>query len=156
MLEMLKGHARMAKMQLSPGAVSVGTLYFPLAANRVCIHAEFDRPMAKNTRNMNGNERHDENPNEALFQRLARRYMWRWSIEKTLSRRRQLVAQVMDIGTFDDATALIEAIGELALLETLTNAEPGWFSPRSWAYWHYRLGSTPTTSEPPPAPRRFP
>jgi hypothetical protein len=111
--------------------------------------------MANDIKAMKDEPQRDQRTNDALLRRLARRYMWRWSEQKALDRRQQLVAQVMDIGTFDDATALIEALGEPAFLETLANAEPGWLSPRSWAYWHYRLGVTPADSEPPPAPKRF-
>jgi hypothetical protein len=104
---------------------------------------------------MNANQQRNERLEEVLLKRLARRYMWRWPEQKALERQQQLVAQVMDIGTFDDANALLLAVGESAFREVLANAEPGWLSPRSWAYWHYRLGLAAVNSEPPDLPRRF-
>ncbi len=91
---------------------------------------------------------------ERLFRRLASRYVWRWPVEKTLQYPRHLIAQVMDIGTFEDARELIETIGEEPLRQTLAVAEPGWLSPRSWAYWHYRLHVIAPSEEPPPLPQR--
>ena len=52
----------------------------------------------------------------------------------------RVVAQVMDIGDFDDARALAEAVGDEYLRHVITHAEAGMFSRRSWVYWHYRLG----------------
>ncbi len=52
----------------------------------------------------------------------------------------RVIAQVMNIGDYRDVQALAEQIGELRLQEVLKKAEAGQFSPRSWAYWHYRLG----------------
>ena len=90
----------------------------------------------------------------ALLYRLAKRYIWRQSPEKTLTRPRELIAQVMNIGDFDDARALLDAVGEEHFKEAILNAQPGWFSARSWNYWHYRLGLIACNTEPPPLPKR--
>jgi hypothetical protein len=60
----------------------------------------------------------------------------------------------MDIGDFDDVRLLIEKLGIEPFKETLTRAEPGWFSPRSWTYWHYRCGLTDYRRTAPPLPSR--
>lgn len=52
----------------------------------------------------------------------------------------RVVAQVMNIGDYDDVLALATLTGEDYLRGVLRAAEIGQFSPRSWAYWHYRLG----------------
>ena len=52
----------------------------------------------------------------------------------------RVVAQVMDIGDFDDVQALADAVGDEYLRRVILHAEAGMFSGRSWAYWHYRLG----------------
>jgi hypothetical protein len=73
------------------------------------------------------------------FERLAKTYVW-WKspLDKTLSQRR-VVAQLMDIGDFDDVRLFAGERGEGPFFDALQNAEPGWFSPRSWKYWHLRL-----------------
>jgi len=50
------------------------------------------------------------------------------------------MAQVMNIGDFDDMQMLAEIVGEERLREVLVHSEIGQFHERSWAYWHYRLG----------------
>jgi hypothetical protein len=40
----------------------------------------------------------------------------------------------MDIGDYGDVQRLARLVGDDALSEALTEAEPGWFSPRSWVY----------------------
>ncbi len=52
----------------------------------------------------------------------------------------RIVAQVMDIGDYDDVQAVAMLAGDEYLRALLRRAEIGQFTPRSWAYWHYRLG----------------
>ena len=67
--------------------------------------------------------------------RLASKYIW-WkkSDDPSLTSRRVL-AQIMDIGTFEDAQCVAAEVGDDALRDVLANADAGWFTPRSWAYW---------------------
>ena len=51
--------------------------------------------------------------------------------------------------------ALSDAVGEAALRDALLHAEVGEFSPRSWHYWHYRLGLASLGEVPPLPQRRF-
>jgi len=60
----------------------------------------------------------------------------------------------MNIGDFDDARALARTVGDDALRSVLRQASAGQFNGRSWSYWHYRLGLTPSDQEPPPMPVR--
>ena len=80
------------------------------------------------------------NGNNSLFKTLAAKYIWWMKPEDALKRPERVVIQVMDIGDFADAAAVIDAVGEEQARDLLTNAEAGQFSPRSWHYWHYRLG----------------
>jgi len=66
----------------------------------------------------------------------------------------RLIAQIMDIGTFEDIQILIRLLGKDWLIEVLRHAEPGWFRPQSWAYWHYRLRLTKATEILPPESQR--
>lgn len=74
-----------------------------------------------------------------LLEQLARKYFW-WSAPGGVPHDSQRVmAQVMELGTHEDAEALRAAVGDEALKEVLRGAEPGWFSEKSWHYWHCAL-----------------
>jgi len=49
----------------------------------------------------------------------------------------------MDVGTLEDIQALAEGVGRNTLVGVLKQAQPGWFRPRSWAFWHTALGLAP-------------
>ena len=51
----------------------------------------------------------------------------------------RVVAQVMNLGDYDDVQAVVVALGDEYLREILRKAEAGQFDERSWTYWHYRL-----------------
>ena len=87
---------------------------------------------------------------------LARRYLWWLPPDEALAQPQRVIAQVMDLGTWADCAALEAHFGRALMRKTLRHAEPGWFRPRSWVYWHFRLGLTPWGQEAPPSPsRRF-
>ena len=87
---------------------------------------------------------------------LARRYLWWLPPDEALAQPQRVIAQVMDLGTWADCAALEAHFGRDLMRKALRRAEPGWFRPRSWVYWHYRLGLTPWGQEAPPSPsRRF-
>lgn len=67
----------------------------------------------------------------------------------------RVIAQVMDIGDFDDMRSLAAQLGDDALRDVIAHAQAGWFNPRSWAYWHYRLGLCEVDEVPPLPVRRF-
>ena len=69
----------------------------------------------------------------------------------------RIIAQVMDIGDYEDVQTLASQLGDEMLRQVLTHAEAGQFSERSWAYWHYRLGLADLDQIPPlPVRRCFP
>lgn len=70
---------------------------------------------------------------------LAKKYIW-WELpEDAIKTPLRLLAQVMNLGTFQDVLLLEKIVGTNALREVISNAEAGWFDARSWSYWHYRL-----------------
>jgi hypothetical protein len=71
---------------------------------------------------------------------MAAKYIWWQTPAEAAQRPRRVMAQVMNLGTFADVRVLEKAAGPTALAEVLRDAEPGWFSPRSWHFWHHRLG----------------
>lgn len=91
---------------------------------------------------------------DALLKALAKKYIWWKSPDESVLDERRLVAQIMNIGNFEDVRTIAQAFGEKLFADALKSAEAGWFSPRSWTYWHYRCGLTPPASPPPPMPAR--
>jgi hypothetical protein len=77
---------------------------------------------------------------QALLKTLAARYVWWKTPEEAMLYPDRIAAQVMNLGTWDDLTAMVETTGEDYLREVLRRAEIGQLNPRSWHYWHYRLG----------------
>lgn len=71
---------------------------------------------------------------------LARKYIWWMPPEVAVTMPDRLAAQVMNLGDYDDVQRLAAVAGDAYLRRVLARAEAGQFTPRSWAYWHYRLG----------------
>jgi hypothetical protein len=71
---------------------------------------------------------------------LALKYIWWKTPDEALAMPQRVIAQVMNIGDYDDVQSMAALVGDAALREALAKAQAGQFSPRSWAYWHYRLG----------------
>ena len=91
---------------------------------------------------------------EALFRRLAARYVWWKSVDDAISTPERVAAQVMNLGDYDDVQALVAGVGDEFLREILRHAEAGQFDARSWTYWHYRLGLAEPGAVPPLPVRR--
>jgi hypothetical protein len=90
---------------------------------------------------------------QVLLSRLTY-YLWWQSDEESLARPERLIAQIMDIGDWDDAHHLEIMLGAEILRDILTYAEPGWFRPTSGSFWNYRLHVVAFDAEPPAMPRR--
>jgi hypothetical protein len=86
---------------------------------------------------------------------FARKYIWWQSPEDAARDPRRLIAQVMNLGTFEDVMALRRLVGVATLVETLRDARPGEFSDRSWHYWHLILDAAPLHQIPPQPVRQF-
>ena len=90
-----------------------------------------------------------------LVRPYAQKYIWWLSPDLAAATPARVVAQVMNIGDFDDVTKLATQLGDDALRTVLTNAEAGQFNARSWTYWHYRLDLCAPLAVPPMPVRRF-
>lgn len=88
----------------------------------------------------------------ALLERLEKRYIW-WRLPGVKPTLPRVIAQVMNLGTHEDMKALEAEVGRMCLREVLLSAEPGWFTPQSWAFWHIVLELAPFDAIP-PEPRR--
>ncbi len=78
--------------------------------------------------------------NPTLLTPCARKYVWWMTSEEAITMPERIVAHVMNIGDYYDVQALATLVGDDYLRTVLRWAEIGQFTPRSWAYWHYRLG----------------
>jgi hypothetical protein len=92
---------------------------------------------------------------QALLQPLAARLIWWQSAQQSLGRPDRVIAQAMELGDFDSVLHLRQVLGDRRLAAVLRRAQPGWFSPRSWTYWHLKLGLAPSGAVPPLPQRRF-
>lgn len=73
--------------------------------------------------------------------KLASKYVW-WSppehvLENQVDR---LVANVMELGTWEDANRLLAEVGRDRFISVLDAPPPGIVSAKSLAFWHRRLG----------------
>jgi len=93
---------------------------------------------------------------QRLLSFWAGRYIWWKTPAEALQYPERIIAQVMDIGDYDDVQEMLHAFGENVLRHLLRHAEAGMFSPRSWAYWHYRLGLAAPGQVPPLPHRKVP
>ena len=85
---------------------------------------------------------------------LASRYIWWQSPEEVMSQPDRLIAQIMNLGDYADVQYMVNAIGAGPLLKALSSAQAGQFNPRSWHYWHYRLGLKSSKESLPALPKR--
>jgi hypothetical protein len=85
---------------------------------------------------------------------IATRYIWWEPARETLTRPLRIIAQVMNLGTPSDCATVQRHFGRRQMKAAIQQADPGWFNPRSWTYWHYQLGLTPWGDEAPPLPER--
>ena len=93
-----------------------------------------------------------EIPDETLLA-IARRVVWFQPPQETLQNEARFLSHVMIYGLPEDVIAIRDVYGDEAFRNTLRNAWPGIFDPRSWSYWHTVLDMLPV----PPMPvRRFP
>jgi hypothetical protein len=88
-------------------------------------------------------------PNTKL-EYLAKRYVWWESPKWSYQHPEVFLANVMNMGTWEDTQTLRKEISEEQLRQVLREASPGYFSYRSWDYWHLRLGFKTI----PPLPKR--
>ena len=90
-----------------------------------------------------------------VLKKLAGKYIWWKTADEAIAMPERIVAQVMNIEDYGDVQFLASQLGDNALRDVLLHTEAGQFNPRSWAYWHYRLGLASLESLPPLPVRRF-
>jgi hypothetical protein len=90
--------------------------------------------------------------NRAELLVLAARYVW-WTPPATVVANQldKLTVSVMEMGTWEDANALLAEIGQDRFLAVLKSPPAGAISSKSLAFWHHRFG---LSGEPPKASKR--
>jgi len=90
----------------------------------------------------------------SILDEMSAKYIWWKSGGEPPYATRRIIAQLMDIGDFGDVLRVLDELGEEPFRDVLSHAEAGWLNPRSWSYWHYRLGVIRPGDPVPPLPRR--
>ena len=91
----------------------------------------------------------------SVLRDLAARYVWWKSPDEALAHPQRVMAQVMNLGDYDDVLRLSEAFDDETLRDVIRDAEIGQFNARSWTYWHYRLDMAERGQVPPLPDRRL-
>ena len=85
---------------------------------------------------------------------FARKYLWWKPVGGQPHSEDRIIAQTMNLGTYDDILLLEQTIGKSRLVEIMLHAEPGWINDRSWEFWRGRLSYATGAAIPDKAPRR--
>ena len=76
----------------------------------------------------------------SLLLEMASKYIWWLPPNEAVNTPERVVAQVMNIGDYFDVQVVDKQLGDPFLRDVLAHAQAGQFNPKSWHYWHYRLG----------------
>jgi hypothetical protein len=91
---------------------------------------------------------------EQTIAEFGRKYLWWKPIGTEPHSDDRIIAQTMNLGTYDDTLLLEQTVGRARLVEIMLRAEPGWIDDRSWEFWRGRLSYAAGTAIPDKAPRR--
>jgi hypothetical protein len=91
---------------------------------------------------------------EKAIAEFGRKYLWWKPVGATSHSDDRIIAQTMNLGTYDDILLLEQTVGCARLVGIMLHAEPGWFSDRSWEFWRGRLSVATGATIPNEAPRR--
>ena len=94
-------------------------------------------------------------PNSDLLANLASKYIWWKTAAEAMQYPERIIAQVMNIGDYDDVQLMVKFINEESLKNILKTADIGQFNEKSWHYWHYRLHLAKPECIPPMPQNRF-
>ncbi|MDR1580100.1 MAG: hypothetical protein LBS35_07065 [Synergistaceae bacterium] len=98
---------------------------------------------------MNDTQQRFDGAQLAFLSRAAQRYIWWETTDGSMVYPQRILAQVMNLGTWNDMCRLVELFTPRELQDVLDKAEIGQFNERSWHFWHNRL-----TGNVPPMPQR--
>ncbi len=70
---------------------------------------------------------------------FGRKYLWWEPVGDRPHSEDRIIAQTMNLATYDDILLLEQTVGKPRLVEIMLHAEPGWINERSWEFWRGRL-----------------
>jgi hypothetical protein len=85
---------------------------------------------------------------------FGRKFLWWEPIGGQPHSEDRIIAQTMNLGTYDDILLLEQMVGNVRLVEIMMNAEPGWLNDRYREFWRGRLSFATGVAIPNEAPRR--
>ncbi|MDR1084581.1 MAG: hypothetical protein LBP22_06885 [Deltaproteobacteria bacterium] len=88
------------------------------------------------------------------FLKVRAGYIWWMTPDEALEFPNRLIAQIMDIGVASDVGKLESLFSRHQLAEVIRSAEIGQFQPKSWSFWHRRLGLVGPSDSMPEMPVR--
>src|ERR1700676_1106612 len=91
---------------------------------------------------------------KTMIAEFDRKYLWWRPVDGGSRSEDRIIAQTMNLGTYDDILLLEETVGRTRLVGIMLHAEPGWISDRSWEFWRGRLSFATSAAIPNKAPRR--
>jgi hypothetical protein len=91
---------------------------------------------------------------QAMIAEFGRKSIWWKPVGEQPHSEDRIIAQTMNLGTYDDILVLEQTIGQSRLVEIMLRAAPGWISDRSWEFWRGRLSLATAAAIPDKAPRR--
>jgi len=94
------------------------------------------------------------NVSTQTLKKFGRKYLWWKPTGGQPFSEDRIIAQTMNLGTYDDILLLERAVGKPRLVEVMLRAEPGWINDRSWEFWRGRLSFATGAAIPHQAPRR--
>lgn len=77
--------------------------------------------------------------------KVAKRVIWFEQPEESLADPVRFATYAMTYGTHEDMKVVRQYMSDDDLREALEKAPPGITDPRSWTYWHLKLGQYPPT-----------
>jgi hypothetical protein len=85
---------------------------------------------------------------------FGRKYLWWKPPGGQPHSEDRIIAQTMNLGTYNDILLLEQTVGRARLVEIMLHAQPGWISNRSWEFWRGRLSFATGAAIPNKAPQR--
>ena len=89
-----------------------------------------------------------------ILAEFGRKYLWWEPANGRAHSDERVIAQVMNLATYDDILLLERTVGHARLLEVMLSAAPGWINDRSWEFWRGRLSVATGAAIPVEPPRR--
>jgi hypothetical protein len=89
-----------------------------------------------------------------LAAELESKFFWWEPVGSEMRSHARILAQAMDLASFDDVRRLEKTLSPDRLAEAMLKAQPGWISERSWEFWRGRLTLATGQTVPDAPPQR--